>query len=282
MMNFMSTLLAVAERVIPNSILYRLRAHRSKARGHNPELALLPILNDGGIFLDIGANIGDFSRVACLIFRQVEAFEPIPELASKLKAELPKNVTVHVLALSEAHGSSTLYVPVQDGRKITGLASLDPIANRSPEMTEIAVEMRTLDSFGFSGIDVIKIDVEGFEEFVLKGASETLRTNRPALIVEIEDRHHPGKTVPVFEILWDLGFDAFYYMDGVLYPVARPDGEPKLQEMNRSHTGEYVYNFVFLHPKRRHARLASLIHTTANLSTVQTGREDDRNTIRAG
>src|SRR3984957_9038492 len=217
-MNVKSLPVAVAERVIPKTVLYRLRAYRSRARGHNPELALLPKMNHRGIFLDIGANIGAFSRVASLIFREVVAFEPIPELASKLRAELPEKVTVHALALADTPGASTLYVPQRVGETITALASLDRTANQMPEVKEIPVETRTVDSFGFSCVDVIKIGVEGLEEFVLNGARDTLRANRPVVIVEIEDRHHPGKTVRVFQFLWDLGFKAFYYLDATLYP----------------------------------------------------------------
>lgn len=262
-MNIRAGLTAATQIIAPNFILYRLRAYRAKARGHNPELALLPLLNHGGIFVDVGANIGDFSRVASLVFRQVIAFEPIPDLALKLRSELPRNVTVHALALSEAPGTATLYIPVQQGHTVSGLASLDRSANQLPdraaEMAEIPVEIRTLDEFGLSDVDVIKIDVEGLEEFVLKGARETLQANRPALIVEIEDRHHPGKTVQVFQLLWDLGFDAYYYLGRILYSIARTSDDAAFQRMNRQHAGASVINFIFLHPQRSRPQLSGLI-----------------------
>jgi hypothetical protein len=45
--------------------------------------------------------------------------------------------------------------------------------------------MRTIDSFGFSDVTVMKIDVEGFEVEVLRGAEQTIRGNRPVILVEI-------------------------------------------------------------------------------------------------
>jgi FkbM family methyltransferase len=234
----------VAEALLPNPMLYRLRARRAKARGDNPELALLPKFNHGGIMLDIGANIGDYSRVACLIFRNVVAFEPNPSLVQKLRAELPGNVTVFDTALSDAPGRSALYVPVRNGQPVTGLASLDPHLHHLGIAEEITVDIRTLDSFGLSDIDLIKIDVEGLEESVLKGARDTLRRNTPSLIVEIEDRHHPGKTLPVFQLLDEMGFDVHYYSDGQLCPVDLSG------DVNQSPAGEYVNNFVCLHRAR--------------------------------
>jgi FkbM family methyltransferase len=240
----MSALTSLAKTFLPGYVLHRVLAYRAKSRGHNPELKLLPSLHTGGNFIDVGANIGDYSRVAGLIFKHVYAFEPQPSLVLKLKQELPKNVAVYPYAMSDEEKQSTLYVPYEHGAFITGLGSLDQSAHgdKTTVFTEITVNLRTLDSFNFNNIDVIKIDVEGFEEAALRGAVNTIRLNKPALIVEIEDDHHPGKTRQIFEFMSDEGYRAFYYKDDKLYPVYYD-----IDDVNRPFPGLYVNNFVFLH-----------------------------------
>lgn len=251
---FPKTIVALADAVVPKRTMLRLRAWRARSRGHNPELALLPRLAEGGIFLDIGANIGDYSRVAALHFRRVEAFEPIPELAAKLRHDLPDHVHVHEVALGDVAGEAILRVPREGNSKVTGLASLVEPAGQAGDMVQIAVKTARLDSFVFDKVDVIKIDVEGFEAQVLSGAHAVVREHLPVLIVEIEDRHHPGRTLAIFEPLWALGYSSYVLDDAGLSQVS-PDSphwagvETQQAKINRRPDGSYVNNFMFLHPK---------------------------------
>ena len=57
----------------------------------------------------------------------------------------------------------------------------------------IRVPLRTLDSYNLSNIGFIKIDVEGHELDVLRGAEVTLRRDQPNLLIEIENRHAPTR-----------------------------------------------------------------------------------------
>jgi hypothetical protein len=59
-------------------------------------------------------------------------------------------------------------------------------------------EARTIDSFGFSDVSLIKIDVEGHEKAVLLGAAQTIRTQHPTIFIEIWD-HNKSKIVPIIE-----------------------------------------------------------------------------------
>ena len=69
-------------------------------------------------------------------------------------------------------------------------------------------EIRTLDSFGFASVGLIKIDAEGHEEAVLKGAADTLSRWRPSLIVEIEERHNPGGLARIRALFGGMGYVA--------------------------------------------------------------------------
>lgn len=252
-------LLDIADRHAPADWMLRLRAWRARSRGDNPELALLPKLNAGGGFIDVGANIGDYSRVAALHFRHVDAFEPIPELAAKLRRELPALVTVHEIAVSDRVGAAVLRIPCQGGRDVTGLASLNHPAG-GEGLREISVPTRPLDTLGLSRPDAIKIDVEGFEAAVLAGATTLIATHRPAMIIEIEDRQHPGQTLSVFRRLWEAGYRSHGWEAGGLVEVgpASPhwDGVEQDQSLvNRRVDGSFVNNFVFIHPDGNGATL---------------------------
>jgi FkbM family methyltransferase len=237
--------------------MLRLLAHRAVARGHNPELTLLRHFNQGGMFVDIGANIGDYSRVACLQFSKVLAIEPIPELACQLQRELPGNVEVLRAALSDAPGTATLYIPVAQGVIITGLASLNRDANARAEFREVVVTLLTLDQIHLERVDLIKIDVEGLEESVLRGATGTLQRDWPGLIIEIEERHHTGRTPIIFQMLRDLEYQSYYLRNGRLTPVRGDPSRPG--SYNYDEAGEYIVNFIFIHSSRSYSGLDPLI-----------------------
>jgi len=248
---------SAARTLLPRPLLVRVLAYRAIARKHNPELTLLPHFNRGGIFVDVGANIGDFSRVGCLTFSHVVAFEPIPELAETLRRELPGKVDVRSVALSDSPGTATLYIPVSNGRFTTGLSSLSRTANPSEEFRYVTVSVQTLDGAGLDGVDLIKIDVEGLEEEVLRGGLTLLRRERPGLIVEIEDRHHPGRTPEIFDLLRNLGYLPFFFRDDRLCPVSTVDGNPA--SYNLDSAGNYIPNFVLIHPSRFYPELRQLV-----------------------
>jgi FkbM family methyltransferase len=248
---------ATARAVLPKAMLLRLLARRALGRHDNPELELLPHFEQGGLFADIGANIGDYTRVGCLTFSRLVAVEPIPELAAILRRDMPASVTVLGMALSDTPGTGTLFIPIEAGEPATALASLSATANGRPRLREVTVEIGTIDGLGLTGIDLIKIDVEGTEEAVLRGGLTTLARERPGLIIEIEDRHHPARTAIVFEMLHDLGYDSYFYQNDRLNRVRGSAARP--EAYNRDDDDGYIVNFVFIHRSRRYPALDRLI-----------------------
>jgi FkbM family methyltransferase len=232
-------------------IVVRALAQRAIRRGDNPELELLPYFSHGGSFIDVGANIGDYSRVACLHYEHVISFEPIPELCEKLRRELGPRAHIENTALSDtSDGAAILRIPIAALGETTGLASLESAAISGQDCREIRVPLTRLDNYRLDRVDLIKIDVEGHEEAVLAGAMETIARCRPALIIEIEDRHHPGRTGVVFHRLEALGLSAHTYADGRLTPV---DTKQSDDQLNTDTLGHYRANFVFVWPEQRAA-----------------------------
>lgn len=124
------------------------------------------------VAIDVGGHIGLWSYNLAPAFRQVHAFEPVAYLrecfAKNVQSE---NVTVHPVALGAAEGSVSMHTTTES----TG----DSWVNG-----EGAIPMFTLDSFGLDEVDFIKIDCEGYEENVLRGAVKTIDCHRPVIIVE--------------------------------------------------------------------------------------------------
>lgn len=135
----------------------------------------------GRTFVDVGAHIGSvFSEV---MHRDptahIVAFEATPEKATWLAKRFPR-VEVHSCALSDAAGSVTFFVSL-DASGYNSL--LKPSV--SDRFVEVEVEAKRLDDVAIRGdIDVMKVDVEGHELQVLKGARETLTRNRPTIVFE--------------------------------------------------------------------------------------------------
>lgn len=150
----------------------------------------------GGVAVDIGANIGTHTLTLAQAVGQkgsVLAFEPNPPVRAVLGRNVAlnklNNVRVFGCALGEKPGMLPLRVPKADSAEYSnmGLASL--VALETPHDL-VDVPVCTLDEvFGESGLnrlDVVKIDVQGYECQVLAGMSGILERNRPAVIFEYE------------------------------------------------------------------------------------------------
>ncbi len=172
--------------------------------GLEPELLYLDrMAPKGGTALDIGANIGIFSYRLSGIAQRVVSFEINDDLLTELQAWNPGNIEVVAKGLSSEAHEATLYIPVLNGKKLVGWASLAP--GNCPDTSEHVtkrVETVTLDSLALRNVTFIKIDVEGHELEVLRGATETLRANRPVMMIEIRDHN----LTQVRELLDGLGY----------------------------------------------------------------------------
>ncbi len=147
-------------------------------------------LHPGDTFLDIGANIGLMTLTASRAVGgtgQVHAFEPLPETRAILERNLVLNhtqgVVVHGTALGARARRRTLYSPEGTNR---GMATLLPPATaRSSVDVEVLPLDEILQAQGLINVRMMKIDVEGWELEVLKGATTFLgQENPPILCIE--------------------------------------------------------------------------------------------------
>jgi FkbM family methyltransferase len=230
----------------PRRLRLPLRYHLMRLRRRlEPELAeVIRMLPRGRRAIDIGANHGVYSYALARVCSHVEAFEPQRACAETLEAWHHPNVHVHVAGLSDRAGSLELYVPRAGGVLATGYASFD---KPDGDVERITVPVHRLDDFDFRDVAFIKIDVEGHEASVVAGATETLRRERPRLLVEIEQRHLAGRSIDeVFAQIQALGYDGSF-LDGARW---RPLAEFSVDRHQRAFIAgdaqaPYVNNFVF-------------------------------------
>lgn len=227
-----------------------------------PELAILRLLIDAGEHvIDVGGNRGTYAYKLYKLGARVEVFEPNGVCADVLNAWAAgkSTVTVHPVALSSSAGNAVLHVPVDS----VGTAH-DASATLENKLFDVAedkmVELRTLDSYGFSGIRFIKIDVEGHESSVLGGATATIASQQPSLLVEIEQRHLSRPIAEVFELIMAYGYQAFFLRNGILQDIAQFNVLRDQDFEGCLHSPEnYINNFIFVHPATVNAKFKAAV-----------------------
>ena len=241
--------------MIPDHLQIPVRFLYETVRGFaEPETCLLPFLvRSGSHVCDVGGNRGHYAYKLWRLGARLEVFEPNPVCARLLQrwAAGKHGIAIHPIALSSQSGTATLHIPV-DIAGIEHDASASLGREPAPHCRAVDVSLEPLDSFGFDDLDFIKIDVEGHEGEVLAGAIETLRRAHPALLVEIEQRHHAeGPMEQIFDLILQADYRGYFLSKGQLLPLHA--FEPaRHQSMAAFDAGPDTYhnNFLFLSEAR--------------------------------
>ena len=140
--------------------------------------------------LDIGSNIGQWTRPLAKQFEQVICFEPNPNFRECFERNIQRtNVTLFPYGLSDKEHSA------QQDFNSTVLKNIDG-----------DIKCRTLDSFHIGNIDFVKIDVDGFEVPLLNGARKTLTHNDPVINIEMKRDKRLDIVSKCESILKELGY----------------------------------------------------------------------------
>lgn len=198
------------QRVVPPARIMPLLGWYGRL-AQEPELRRLRRwIEPGRTALDVGANRGVWTWHMVRLGARVHAFEPNPALAAWLRAAVPA-AAVHAVALSDAEGEVELRIPVVEGvgRHAQATVEADNLfRDRACERVEtVRVPRRPLDAFGLEDVRFVKIDVEGHELAVLRGARETLARCRPVILYEAEERHRPGTVEGCRAFLAELDYE---------------------------------------------------------------------------
>lgn len=191
-------------------------------------LKILPIEPDA-LIIDVGANIGQSALGLSTILPgcKVVSFEANPELVGELewvKRKLGERFEFHSCALGSRKEVILLHVPQVGRYQLSARASglrrqSNQLGHQNPERGSLAraieVNVQTLDSFGLAP-HIIKIDVEGMELDVLRGAKQTITENLPLIIFERNSRIQA-----CMSMLEPLGY-TFHQCEHVEGPTLRP------------------------------------------------------------
>jgi len=128
--------------------------------------------------IDIGAHVGLWARGLTEKFDKVVCFEPCDEFADILLKNAPKVHALHRCALGWREGQVAMAIESDN----TGSTHVD-------RGKVGLIPMFPLDHFNLTDVDLIKIDVEGYELDVIKGATETLKNNDPIIIIEQKEKY---------------------------------------------------------------------------------------------
>lgn len=227
--------------LVPGPLYIRYRAGKERRRGEG-EIALLPFLVDPRRnAIDAGANKGVYTHFIARHARHTYAYEPNPKMFAILRRNIGANVTASPVALGDTTGEAVLRIPLLAKGHSNQGASLSAV--KVPDrFTPVTVRTARIDDLGLADIGFIKIDVEGYEDAVLRGARETIGRDRPVLLVEIEEKHTHRPIERDIAAIAALGYDGMFLAGGVLHALAAFDPVANHREPTRG----YVYNFVFV------------------------------------
>jgi FkbM family methyltransferase len=182
-----------------------------------PFAMLRHLVRPGDVVYDVGANLGLYCRyLAALGAAEVIAFEPVEENRALLARNLALGgigERVRVLPVAVADADRRALFQLDDRQSASG--ALSQVTGGAPSLGRrnlglgpltAEVECRSLDSLAAAGLpppDVIKIDVEGAEALVLRGALGLLRRRSPRLLIEL---HGAPVAREVLAMLFELGY----------------------------------------------------------------------------
>lgn len=225
---------------------------------HDVEAKFLRNLSDFSYLLDIGANTGFYSSILEDIVgsENLYLFEPIPLLSEYLENHFP-NATVFNLALSDEKTKQILKIPCIDGRLYDTRATLSDthVEVGQTSFEEIEVDLIPLDElenkFKLSLGGLIKIDVEGYELEVLRGAEKIIKKYKPLILIEIEQRHHDYSISTIFEKFNEFEYKG-YYMNPLDFSLLTIEEFVLERDQNSEYflKGDfikYLNNFFFVH-----------------------------------
>ncbi|MFY9759294.1 MAG: FkbM family methyltransferase [Xanthobacteraceae bacterium] len=186
----------------------------------------------GACVVDVGANIGALTLSLAQIVGPrgaVVAIEPQRAVYQLLCANLALNEIGNVRAIQAAAGTEAgqAFVPVTDHSKPGNFGGIE-LSSEGGER----VDVLTVDSLQLPACQFIKIDVEGREQSVIAGATQTIARFRPALYVENDRRH---QSADLIRQIREFGYTCYWHLRRFIVPtISIAIGPTSFQALSRS------------------------------------------------
>ena len=217
---------------------------------------LLPFLDPTKAAVDVGALLGTYSLTLSSLATRCLCVEPLENYAFLAKV-LPGNCIVRTVAAGDRAGEGVLRTPdwgfglssLLDNEWLSAAKQIQEQRTRIMKLDDIVAETMPESPIGF-----VKIDVEGYELEVVKGAADLLRHHRPNLQIEILPEHVVG----VRDYLQTLGYAGLFFFNGAAHQLSRfapevhqnRDHRWTIEKAEPSDAELYVANFFFVPVER--------------------------------
>ena len=236
------------------------------ARPHEQAILdnLAPLLEPVRVFVDIGASLGQYTRFANGVLRgarifAIEAdplrFEELRKNCGAWQDEGHNRITPIHAAVAEESGSIPFFTT---GSDVSGGLFLPPGAGDPRPWAEIEVPAITLDEqFASDPPDLVKIDVEGAEGRVLRGARRLLAAGRTAWLVELHGWNDPvgsSSAEDIYRLMEDHGYHGVSFHGADLFRRQRPTPGQRLASRARRWARRLAHAARGLRPRHRRSR----------------------------
>jgi len=161
------------------------------------------------VAIDIGAAVGMYSFFWAQHCKEVHSFEAVPPVYDQLLlvANQQENVIPHNLAVGATSGKASFFV---DDKRLSNSGFTDLVGGQ-----EIVVSTTTVDAQELFNVGFIKVDVEGHELEVLRGAEKTIDQQRPVCMVEVYSKFNQGPVDETFKFFLLKSYSVFFNIRGV-------------------------------------------------------------------
>jgi FkbM family methyltransferase len=222
--------------------------------------------NSIDVAIDVGAALGSYCWILNRKAKTVYAFEPGEEHGNYLAVNIGgTRIVLTRAAVGDSAKTVNMFTAGTDehARHAATLNRNNPVAAetnvRIRQVEQVSLDGFFADNLGKRSVDLLKVDVEGYENAVFRGAVKLLGTHHPLVICEIEERHNADYR-ETFALLRSLGYITYVYRDGA-YRIFEGDAirdmqqedalEARLSGQHDARTNVYINNFVFQHPQSR-------------------------------
>ena len=208
----------------PEGFLLKRRLQRSIKRSDEQEINLVKtFIKSGTDSIDVGVYRGVYSYEMSKYSEKVHSFEPNPIIFKYIEKNLKKfikNIHLYNFALSNQSKTINLKIPIRNSNSNKeifeeyyemGRATIHN-ENNFENYENFKIKTKTIDELSFDNkISFIKIDVEGHELEVIEGAKNTIKNDKPILLVEIEKQYTKKEVAETINFINSLGYKSYFF-----------------------------------------------------------------------
>jgi len=208
----------------PEGFLLKRRLQRSIKRNDEHEINLVKkFIKSGTDSIDVGVYRGVYSYEMSKYSEKVHSFEPNPIIFKYINKNLKKfikNIHLYNFALSNQNKTINLKIPIRNSNSNKeifeeyyemGKATIHN-ENNFENYENFEIQTKKIDELNFDNkISFIKIDVEGHELEVIEGAKNTIKRDKPVLLVEIEKQYTKKEVAESINFINSLGYKSYFF-----------------------------------------------------------------------